>query len=220
MTRVRVDLNISLDGFATTTDQTPENPFGDDWGRLTDAYVATRTFRERVLHDTSGAGTTGVDDEYAARYFEAVGAEIMGAAMFGLHDHADDPDWRGWWGDEPPFRVPVFVLTHTPRASIEMAGGTTFHFLTASPEEALSRAVAVADGGDVRIGGGPTTVRDFLRAGLVDDLHVAIVPILLGRGVRLWDDLRGLEAGCRVTAESAPSGVTHVTFRREERRNG
>ena len=115
MTRVRVDLNISLDGFATTTDQTPENPFGDDWGRLTDAYVATRTFRERVLHDTSGAGTTGVDDEYAARYFEAVGAEIMGAAMFGLHEHPDDPDWRGWWGDEPPFRVPVFVLTHTPR---------------------------------------------------------------------------------------------------------
>ena len=220
MTRVRVDLNISLDGFATTTDQTPENPFGDDWGRLTDAYVATRTFRERVLHDTSGAGTTGVDDEYAARYFEAVGAEIMGAAMFGLHEHPDDPDWRGWWGDEPPFRVPVFVLTHTPRASIEMAGGTTFHFLTASPEEALSRAVAVADGGDVRIGGGPTTVREFLRAGLVDDLHVAIVPILLGRGVRLWDDLRGLEAGCRVTSESAPSGVTHVTFRREQRENG
>ena len=220
MTRVRVDLNISLDGFATTTDQTPENPFGDDWGRLTDAYVATRTFRERVLHDTSGAGTTGVDDEYAARYFEAVGAEIMGAAMFGLHDHADDPDWRGWWGDEPPFRVPVFVLTHTPRESIEMAGGTTFHFLTASPEEALSRAVAVADGGDIRIGGGPTTVREFLRAGLVDDLHVAIVPILLGRGVRLLDDLRGLESGCRVTSESAPSGVTHVTLRRDPRENG
>ena len=217
MTRVRVDLNISLDGFATTTDQTPENPFGDDWGRLTAAYVNTRTFRERVLHDTSGEGTTGVDDDYAARYFEAVGAEIMGAAMFGLHEHPDDPDWRGWWGDEPPFRVPVFVLSHTPRPPIEMAGGTTFHFLSASPEEALSRAVAAADGGDVRVGGGPTTVREFLRAGLVDDLHVAIVPILLGRGVRLWDDLRGLESDCLVTAESAPSGVTHVTFRREPR---
>lgn len=114
MTRVRVDLNISLDGFATTTDQTPENPFGDDWGRLTAAYVATRTFRERVLHDASGEGTTGVDDRYAARYFEGVGAEIMGAGMFGLHANPDDPDWRGWWGDEPPFRVPVFVLTHTP----------------------------------------------------------------------------------------------------------
>ena len=140
MTRVRVDLNISLDGFATTTDQTPENPFGEDWGRLTAAYVATRTFRERVLHDDSGEGTTGVDDKYAQRYFEAVSAEIMGAGMFGLHSFPDDPDWRGWWGDEPPFRCPVYVLTHTPRDSIEMAGGTTFHFLTATPQEALAPA--------------------------------------------------------------------------------
>ncbi len=124
MTRVRVDLNISLDGFATTTDQTPENPFGDDWGRLTAAYVGTRTFRERVLHDASGAGTTGVDDDYAARYFEAVGAEIMGAAMFGLHEHPDDPAWKGWWGDEPPFRVPVFILTHSPRGDRAPAPGS------------------------------------------------------------------------------------------------
>lgn len=216
MTRVRVDLNISLDGFATTTDQTPESPFGDDWGRLTAAYVATRTFRERVLHDASGEGTTGVDDRYAARYFEEVGAEIMGAGMFGLHANPDDPDWRGWWGDEPPFRVPVFVLTHAPRPAIEMAGGTTFHFLTTSPKEALRAATAAADGGgDVRVGGGASTVRDFLRAGLVDDLHVGIAPILLGRGVRLWDDLRGLESDYRVTSEAAPSGVTHVSFRRE-----
>ncbi len=217
MTRVRVDLNISLDGFATTTDQTPENPFGDDWGRLTAAYVGTRTFRERVLHDTSGGGTTGVDDDYAVRYFADVSAEIMGAGMFGLHDFPDDPDWRGWWGDEPPFRIPVFVLSHTPRPSIEMANGTVFHFLAASPEEALGRAVAVADGGDVRVGGGPTTVRQFLRAGLVDDLHVAIAPILLGQGVRLWDDLRGLEADYRVTTDAAPSGVAHITFSRELR---
>ncbi|HEX5859728.1 MAG TPA: dihydrofolate reductase family protein [Microbacterium sp.] len=215
MTRIRVDLNISLDGFATTTDQTPENPFGDDWSRLTAAYVNTRTMREKVLGDRSGAGTTDVDDAYASRYFEGVGAEIMGAAMFGLHAHPDEPDWRGWWGEEPPFRVPVFVLTHAPRPSIEMAGGTTFHFLSASPEEALSRAVEAAGGDDVRIGGGASTVRDFLRAGLVDDLHVAIVPILLGRGVRLWDDLRGFESGYRVISESAPSGVTHITFRRE-----
>ncbi|MET3953041.1 dihydrofolate reductase family protein [Arthrobacter sp. UYEF36] len=217
MTRVRVDLNISLDGFATTTDQTPENPFGDDWGRLTAAYAATRTVRERVLHDASGEGTTGVDDRYAARYFEDVGAEIMGAGMFGLHANPDDPHWRGWWGDEPPFRVPVFVLTHSPRPSMEMAGGTTFHFLTASPEEALRTAAAAANDGDVRVGGGASTVRDFLRAGLVDDLHVGIAPILLGRGVRLWDDLRGLESGYSVSSEAAPSGVTHVTFRREVR---
>lgn len=217
MTRVRVDLNISLDGFATTTDQTPENPFGDDWGRLTAAYAATRTVRERVLHDASGEGTTGVDDRYAARYFEDIGAEIMGAGMFGLHANPDDPDWRGWWGDEPPFHVPVFVLTHSPRPSMEMAGGTTFHFLKAAPAVALRTAAAAADGGDVRVGGGASTVRDFLRAGLVDDLHVGIVPILLGRGVRLWDDLRGLESGCTVTSEAAPSGVTHLTFRREVR---
>jgi len=195
---VRIDLNISLDGFATTTDQTPENPF-----------------RARVMHDTTGEGTTGVDDTYAEAYFAEVGAEIMGAGMFGLHAVAYDPEWRGWWGDEPPFRVPVFVLTHTPRPALEMAGGTTFHFLSATPTQALDRALEVAGGKDVRIGGGPTVARDFLRAGLVDQLHVAIVPILLGRGIRLWDDLRGFEAGYRVTSEVAPSGVTHLTFSRQ-----
>lgn len=211
---VRVDLNISLDGFATTTDQTAENPMGEDWPRLVAAYVATRTFRERVLHDLSGEGTTGVDDKYGEAYFAEVGAEIMGAGMFGLHSFPDDPDWRGWWGDEPPFRVPVYVLTHTPRPSIEMAGGTTFHFLSATPQEALDRALAVADGKDVRIGGGATVARDFLKAGLVDQFHVAIAPILLGRGIRIWDDLRGLESGYEVTTETAESGVVHVTFRR------
>ncbi|AYG59560.1 dihydrofolate reductase family protein [Rhizobium jaguaris] len=211
---VRVDLMISLDGFATTTDQTPEVPFGDDWPRLVGAYAATRTFRERVLKDTSGAGTTGVDDNYAGEYFENVGAEIMGAGMFGLHNFPDDPNWRGWWGDEPPFRVPVFVLTHKPRPSLEMAGGTTFHFLNTTPVDALQQAVAVAGGKDVRVGGGPTIVRDFLKAGLVDRLHVAITPILLGRGIRLWDDLRGLEAGCTVKAETASSGTIHLTFQR------
>lgn len=215
MTRVRVDLNITLDGFATTTDQTPENPFGEDWGRLTAAYTATRTFQERVFHDTSGAGTTGVDEKYAAQYFQGIGAEIMGAGMFGLHANPDDPEWRGWWGEEPPFEVPVFVLTHTPRPSIEFANGTSFRFLSATPEEALREAVAVAGGRDVRVGGGATTVREFLRAGLVDDLHVGITPILTGSGIRLWDDLRGLEAGYRVTTEVAESGVTHITFSRE-----
>ena len=211
---VRVDLNISLDGFATTTDQTPENPMGEDWSRLVAAYVATRTFRARVLHDTTGEGSTGIDDKYAEAYFAQVGAEIMGAGMFGLHAHPDDPDWRGWWGEEPPFRVPVFVLTHTPRPSIEMAGGTTFHFLATTPRAALDRAVEAAGGNDVRIGGGPTVVRDFLKAGLVDQLHVAIAPIILGRGIRLWDDLRGLESDYQVTAETADSGTTHLTFRR------
>lgn len=214
MTRVRVDLNISLDGFATTTDQTPENPMGEDWTRLTAAYAATRTFRARVLGDTTGAGTTDVDDEFASRYFEDIGAEIMGAGMFGLHSFPDDPDWRGWWGDEPPFGVPVFVLTHTPRESIPMKGGTTFHFLSASPREALAAAVAAAGGKDVRVGGGASTVRAFLTAGLVDELHVAIAPILLGDGIRLWDDLRGFDLGYKVSTVAAPSGTTHITFSR------
>ena len=212
---VRVDLNISLDGFATTTDQTPDNPFGEDWPRLVSAYIATRTMRERVLHDTSGEGTTGVDDRYASAYFDGIGAEIMGAGMFGLHNFPDDPEWRGWWGDEPPFGYPVFVLTHTaPRPSIEMAGGTTFHFLATTAQDALERATGVANGMDVRVGGGATVVREFLKARLVDQLHVAIVPILLGRGTRLWDDLRGLESGYRVAAETAESGTVHLTFSR------
>ncbi len=211
---VRVDLNISLDGFATTTDATPENPFGSDWGRLVEAYTSTRTFRERVLHDMSGEGTSGVDDKYAAAYFEGIGAEIMGAGMFGFHNFPDDPDWKGWWGDEPPFRVPVYVLTHTPRPAISMAGGTTFHFVSANPEEVLEGALSAAGEKDVRIGGGPTVVRDYLRAGLVDQLHVAITPILLGSGIRLWDDLRGLESDYRVNSETAESGIIHLTFRR------
>ena len=212
---VRVDLNMSLDGVVTTTDQTPENPMGDDWPRLVRAYIATRTFRERVLHDTSGEGTTGIDDAYAQAYFAEVGAEIMGAGMFGFHTFPDDPDWRGWWGDEPPFRVPVFVLTHrAPRPPLEMAGGTTFHFISASPREALDLALKAADGGDVRVGGGASVARDFLKAGLVDRLHVAIAPILLGRGIRLWDDLHGLESGYDITTEIAESGTIHVTFRR------
>jgi dihydrofolate reductase len=138
----------------------------------------------------------------------------MGAGMFGFHAFPDDPDWKGWWGDEPPFRVPVFVLTHRQRPSIEMSGGTTFHFVAESPREALERALAVAGDGDVRVGGGVRTVREFLLAGLVDQLHVAIAPILLGRGINLWHDLRGFEAGFDVRTEAAESGVVHVTFSR------
>lgn len=214
---VRADLNISLDGYATTTDQTPDNPFGQDWGRLVEAYTSTRTFRERVLHDDSGEGTSGVDDRYAQAYFAEIGAEIMGAGMFGLHNFPDDPNWRGWWGDEPPFRVPVFVLTHTERPPIEMAGGTTFEFLSAAPLDVLARAEAVAGGKDVRIGGGPTVVRDFLKAGLIDQLHVGITPILLGQGISLWEGLREFESAYSVSSEVAESGIIHVTFQRKAR---
>ncbi|SMQ85885.1 Dihydrofolate reductase [Devosia lucknowensis] len=211
---VRVDLNISLDGYATTTDQTPEKPFGEDWGRLVSAYTATRTFRQRVFGKTDGSGTTGMDDKYATAYFEAVGAEIMGAGMFGLHNFPDDSNWRGWWGDAPPFHCPVFVLSHTERAPIRFDNGTVFHFLSASPTEVLGMAKAEAGDQDVRIGGGPTTVRTFLKAGLVDRLHVGITPIILGQGINLWDDLRGLEAGYTVTSETADTGIVHLTFAR------
>jgi len=214
MTRVRIDLNISLDGFSAN-DQTPENPMGEDWARLVDAYVATRTFRRRVFGDTSGAGTTGIDDAYAAAYFEGVGAEIMGAAMFGLHSFPDDPDWKGWWGEQPPFGAPVYVLTHTaPRPSIPMQGGTTFHFRSTAIEEVLAEATAAAGGLDVRVGGGVSTARAFLRAGLVDHLHVAIAPMLLDRGDAFWHELRGMELTHKVTTEVAESGTIHVTFTR------
>ena len=160
---VRVDLNISLDGFATTTDQTPEDPFGHDWARLTEAYAATRTFRARVMQETSGEGTTEVDDQYAQAYFARSVRRSWVPACSGSTTIADDPDWRGWWGDEPPFHVPVFVLTHSPRPTLEMAGGTTFHFLTATPRQALDRALEAAGGKDVRIGGGATVVRESSR---------------------------------------------------------
>lgn len=212
---VRVDLNVSLDGFATTTDQSPENPFGEDWSRLVAAYTATRTFRSRVLGDTSGAGTTGVDERYAQEYFEGVGAEIMGAGMFGLHQNPDDTEWRGWWGDEPPFEVPVFVLTHAPREPIEFANGTVFHFLETTPEEALARAAAVAGDRDVRVGGGIDVVRQFLRAGLVDRLHLAVNPLVIGSGQRIWDGLRGIENDYELRSEVAESGVIHLNFRRD-----
>jgi dihydrofolate reductase len=211
---VRVDLNLSLDGIVMPANQTPENPMGEDWGRLVAPYAATKTVRERVMHDTSGEGTIGVDDRYAAAYFEGVGAEIMGAGMFGLHAFADDPNWRGWWGEEPPFGYPLLVLTHRERPPLEFANGTRFEFLVATPEEALERARGLAGGADVRIGGGASTVSAFLAAGLVDRLHVAMTPIVLARGVRLWDELRELERDYTVTSETAESGVIHVTFER------
>jgi dihydrofolate reductase len=216
VTRVRIDLNISLDGY-TSGGQSPADPMGEDWGRLMESYVGTRTMQERVFGNTTGQGTTGLDDAYAAAYLEGVGSEIIGAGMFGLHAFPDDPDWQGWWGDEPPFGMPVYVLTSTaPRPSLSMQGGTTFHFRSTAIEEVLAEAVESADGLDVRVGGGIRTARAFLCAGLVDQLHVAIAPIVLGRGHWLWDDLRGLELTHQVTTELAESGTTHVTFARQD----
>ena len=207
MSRARVhNFSISLDGFGTGAGLSQDAPFGHAGQRLHEWMIATRWW------DPGGSG--GVDDAFAQLHGVGIGAEIMGAGKFGPPGWHEDPGWEGWWGPNPPFHTPVFVLTHSPRPSIEMEGGTVFHFIDASPAEALETARTAADGQDVRIGGGPTTVRDFLAAGLVDHLHVVVVPILLGRGVRLWEGLEGLEADYRVEATSAPRGVTHVTFTR------
>jgi dihydrofolate reductase len=199
---------ISLDGFATGEGQSLESPFGHAGQRLHVWMLATRYGHTMLGKDDGGGGA------FAQRFLPGIGAEIMGAGKFGPPGWQDDPDWKGWWGPNPPFHTPTFILTHRPRPSIEMEGGTTFHFLDASPAEALDTARDAAEGQDVRIGGGPTVVRDFLAAGLVDHMHTAIVPIVLGRGVRLWDGLEGLEKDYDVESVSSPSGITHVTFTR------
>jgi dihydrofolate reductase len=213
MTRTRIhNLSISLDGFACGEGQALETPMGHAGTRLHDWMFATR-FGGQLLGREGGG--MGVDDALAERHEPGIGAEIMGAGKFGPPGWQDDADWKGWWGPTPPFHTPTFVLTHRPRPSIEMAGGTTFHFLDASPAEALDAAREAADGRDVRIGGGATVARDFLTAGLVDHMHLVQVPIVLGRGVRLWDGLEALEDAYDIEAVSAPSGVTHLTFTRK-----
>jgi dihydrofolate reductase len=213
MSRVRVqNFSISLDGFATGEGQSLETPFGHAGHRLSDWMFATRFGHQMILGQPGGS--EGVDHAMAERFAPGIGAEIMGANKFGPPGWQDDPEWSGWWGDDPPFHTPTFILTHRPRASLGMEGGTTFHFLDATPAEALAVAREAASGQDVRIGGGATVVRQFLAAGLVDLMHVVLVPIVLGRGVRLWDGLEGLEQQYAVEVVSAPSGVTHITFTR------
>ncbi|WP_167043467.1 dihydrofolate reductase family protein [Salinibacterium sp. ZJ454] len=205
------NFSISLDGFATGEVQSLETPFGHAGERLHEWMIATRFGGE--MFGRAG-GSVGVDDAFARQFDLGIGAEIMGARKFGPPGWHEDPAWTGWWGDNPPFHTPVFVLTHHQRPPIEMEGDTTFHFIDASPAEALETARQAAGGQDVRLGGGATMIRDFLAAGLVDHMHVVVVPILLGRGVRLWDGLEGLEKDYEVEATSSPSGVTHVTFTR------
>ncbi|HOQ53245.1 MAG TPA: dihydrofolate reductase family protein [Micropruina sp.] len=207
-TRVH-NFSISLDGFATGEPQSLEAPFGHAGHRLHDWMFATRFW--------DASGSAGVDDAFAQRTEDGIGAEIMGAHKFGPPGWQDDPGWTGWWGEEPPFHTPTFVLTHRLRPAIELKGGTTFHFIDATPQAALALAREAAEGRDVRIGGGPTVVRDFLSAGLIDHLHLVQVPIVLGRGVRLWDGLEGLQNDYAVEAVSSPSGVTHLTFTRRVR---
>ena len=203
--------SISVDGFGTGEGLSLEEPFGHAGDRLHEWM-----FRTRWWHEMMGepGGSRGIDDAFVRLHNPGVGAEIMGAGKYGYPGWHDNADWKGWWGTEPPFHTPVFVLTHQPRPSIEMEGGTTFHFLDTSPAEALEAARAAAGGRDVRIGGGPTTIRSFLAAGLIDHLHVVVVPIVLGRGVRLWDGLESLKKDFDIEATASPSGVTHLTFTR------
>jgi len=218
MSQVRVhNFAISLDGFGTGDGQALDAPFGHAGERLHEWYVTTRFFQE--MRGEAG-GSAGVDNAFAERFIPGIGAEIMGRGKFGPPQGGPwasigtDEEWRGWGGPNPPFHTPVVVRTHHPRPSIAMEGGTTFHFVDASPQDVLALARQAAGDRDVRIGGGPATVRDFLAADLIDYLHVVQVPILLGRGVRLWDGLEGLEERFAIEVVASPSGVTHLTFTR------
>ena len=212
MSLVRVqNFSVSLDGFGTGEVQSLETPFGHAGQRLHEWMFATRWGSSMF---GSPGNTGGVDDAFARQFDAGIGAEIMGAGKFGPPGWHEDPDWKGWWGPNPPFHTPTFILTHHTRSPIEMEGGTTFHFLDASPAEALATAREAAGGQDVRIGGGVRTIRAFLEARLIDHLHIAVVPILLGRGERLWDGMEGLEQDYEIESTTSPSGVTHVMFTR------
>jgi dihydrofolate reductase len=214
MARLRAhDIAVSLDGFATGEGQSLKTPFGHAGQRLMGWFVPTATFVAMTGGDPA-SGTSGVDDAFAAQSQNGIGAEIMGRNKFAPLDQPwPDLDWQGWWGDEPPFHTPVIVLTHHPRPDLTV-GETTFLFRDASPQEALAEATELAGGLDVRLGGGPTTVREFLIADLVDHLHLVVAPIVLGRGVRLWDGLEGLEERFDLETTASPSGVVHHVFTR------
>lgn len=215
MTRVRVEgFTISIDGYGAGPDQDINHPLGMGGKDLHQWFIPTRTFQR--AHG-AGDGTTGVDDDFAARGFRNIGAWILGKNMFGpIRGPWPDMEWKGWWGDNPPYHVPVFVLTHHARPSIVMEGGTTFHFVTGGIHEALDRARDAANGMDVRIGGGPSVIRQYLQEGLIDELHIAISPILLGRGERLFEgvDLGALGYECVEFVGSEKA--SHVVLRRRE----
>lgn len=215
MSRVRVEsFTISLDGYGAGSGQSLDHPLGLGGTDLHQWLLPTRTFQKMLFG--KDAGSTGVDDDFAARGFRNVGAWILGRNMFGpARGPWPDLTWRGWWGDEPPYHVPVFVLTHHARPPLAMQGGTTFHFVTGGIREALDRAREAAAGKDVRIGGGAQTIQQYLREALIDELHIAIAPVLLGRGERLFEgvDLRALGYVCVETRASEKA--THVVLRRQ-----
>lgn len=214
MSKLRVNnFTISIDGYGAGPNQSLDNPLGVGGESLHDWMVATRTFRQTYGQE---GGTTGVDDEFTARGFENLGAWILGRNMFGpIRGDWPDDRWKGWWGEKPPYHTPVFVLTHHPRDSIEMDGGTTFHFVTDGIHAALERARQAANGKDIRLGGGVAAIRQYLRAGLIDEMHVAISPILLGSGEHLFAGIDTVALGYRCTEHVATAGAMHCVLTRQ-----
>ncbi len=213
MQRVRAHaLTVSLDGFLAGPGQSKETPLGVGGGDLHDWAWATRSMR--LLHGLEG-GEEGVDNEWASRHDDGIGASIMGRNMFGpIRGPWQGDDWTGWWGDKPPFHHPVYILTHHPRPSIEMEGGTSFHFVTTGVEEALERARAAARGQDVRISGGAETVQQYLSRRLIDEMHFVIAPVFLGDGARLFEGLSRLQDSYECVERVAGERALHVRLRR------
>ena len=214
MSKVRVhNLAMSLDGYVAGPNQSLNDPLGVGGTGLHEWVFATRSGRQ-MMGGLDG-GDEGLDDEFIAKGTAGIGATIMGRNMFGpVRGSWGDDAWTGWWGESPPFHHPVFVLTHHDRPSISMEGGTTFHFVSDGVEAARDRALDAADGNDVRVGGGAATVQQYLRAGLIDDLHLAIVPILVGNGERLFDHLDGGPDGYECVEFVSSPSVVHARFSR------
>lgn len=211
MSRLRVNcFTLSLDGYGAGPNQSLEDPLGAGGPALHTWLVGTRTFQQMFGNE---GGTTGVDDDFAARGVENVGASILGRNMFGpVRGPWADDTWKGWWGDNPPYHSPVFVLTNHPRPSLTMDGGTTFHFVTDGIEVALERARESAGGQDVRLGGGVSVIRQYLEARLIDELHLAISPVVLGSGEHLFANLNTLALGYRCTEHVPTANATHVVL--------
>lgn len=211
MAKLKVrSFSVSLDGFCAGPDQSLEHPLGVRGPELMQWVFPTRMFRAMHGGAEAEGGETGVDNTLAEQGFEGLGAWILGRNMFGpVRGPWPDDSWKGWWGEEPPYHVPVFVLTHHPREPLAMKGGTTFHFVTGGIREALDRAFEAAGGRDVRLGGGAATVRQYLQAGLVDELHLAIRPVLMGRGEPLFQGLDLDALGYEVTKTIPGERATH-----------
>ena len=215
MTRVRVEgFTISLDGYGAGPNQSLENPLGEGGKQLHQWLFPTRTFQQKLFG--ADGGTTGIDDDFAQRGFRNVGAWILGRNMFGpIRGPWPDDEWKGWWGDSPPYHCDVFVLTHHPRKSFDMAGGTTFHFVTDGIHAALEKARKSANGKDVRVGGGVSTIREYLNANLIDEMHLAVSPVLLGKGEHLLQGIDLAALGFERRAYGPTEKAAHYVLTRK-----